>query len=251
MGVSFKDPEPITWSSPVGRPYLNDTEVHLWRVDLNVPFSILDLSESCLSEAEVLQASKYVTSDFTRRYALSHIALRCILSKYLFCEPSEVIFSKGDCGKPGIVGSKLHFNLSHSFECAVIAVSGSLCGEVGVDVEFRKRPVDALSLAKRFFSGDEYCELLSFQDSCLIDVFYAMWTLKEAFIKCLGVGLSASLSDFTVTVASQADCLSSCSLAGVDAGLTGNSLLQLGFGGDYSGALSTACIPDGLCYFGF
>jgi len=251
MGVSFKDPEPILWSSPVGGPHLSDDEVHLWRVDLNVPFSISELTRSCLSEAEVLQASRYVASNFTRRYALSHVALRCILSRYLLCDPSEIVFSEGSCGKPGVTGSNLHFNLSHSCECAVIAVSGSLCGEVGVDVEFRKRSVDALSLAKRFFSGGEYCELLSFNDSCLIDAFYAMWTLKEAFIKCLGIGLSASLSDFTVTVASQADCLSSCSLVGVDAGLVGNSLLQLGFGGDYAGALSTTRIPNSLCYFSF
>jgi 4'-phosphopantetheinyl transferase len=90
-------------------------------------------------------------------------ALRQVLAVYLRERPQRIRFERGEHGKPRLAdgGPRLEFNLSHSAEVALVAVSGEL--EVGVDVE-RVRP-------KRG------------------NAFYRRWACHEAQVKCLGTGL--------------------------------------------------------------
>lgn len=89
--------------------------------------------------------------------------LRRVLAVYLGREPEQIRLEEGEHEKPRLADPEegLRFNLSHSGELALVAVSGEL--EVGVDVE-RMRP-------KR----DE--------------AFYRDWARREAHVKCLGIGL--------------------------------------------------------------
>ncbi|HEV2726651.1 MAG TPA: hypothetical protein VGV34_00060 [Solirubrobacterales bacterium] len=97
------------------------------------------------------------------RLAASATALREVLAVYLGEDPELIRLEKGEHGKPRLADSprRLEFNLSHSGELALVAVSGE--HEVGVDVE-RVRP-------KRG------------------EAFYRRWACHEAHVKCLGTGL--------------------------------------------------------------
>jgi 4'-phosphopantetheinyl transferase len=90
-------------------------------------------------------------------------ALHRVLAVYLGQQPQQIRFERGEHGKPHLADAaiRLEFNLSHSGELALVAVSGE--HEVGVDVE-RVRP-------KR---GES---------------FYRRWARHEAHVKCLGSGL--------------------------------------------------------------
>ena len=90
----------------------------------------------------------------------------------------------------------MHFNLSHSGSYAVCAVSDA---PVGVDIEVRRKNTN-LKVAKRFFSQAENDYIDSFETlESREDAFYRIWTLKEAFVKATGEGLSRPLNEFSFT----------------------------------------------------
>lgn len=110
----------------------------------------------------------------------------------------------GEHGKPYFKNiPDIHFNLSHSGTKVMCAVSSS---PVGCDVEKVQKP--NLSIAEKFFSKDEY-EFISAKETEneQADFFYRIWTLKESFIKCTGLGLSLPLKNFSVIPVNQKICL--------------------------------------------
>ncbi|MNN17677.1 4'-phosphopantetheinyl transferase sfp [compost metagenome] len=123
-----------------------------------------------------------------------------ILSRLLICDQlginnREISFTCNQNGKPMLQGSNnLHFNNSHSGQWVLSAISDD---PVGVDVE-RIRELD-LDLAKHCFSEQEYHDLNDLGDDQIkLDYFYDLWTLKESYIKAVGLGLSMPLSSFTI-----------------------------------------------------
>lgn len=100
-------------------------------------------------------------------------------------------------GKPYLASdnSNAKFNISHSGDWVVCCYSDS---EVGIDIE-KIRKINCDRIAKRFFSKQEY-EFLKNQcgESKTLKSFYTLWTLKESYIKALGVGLSIPLKSFSV-----------------------------------------------------
>ena len=105
-------------------------------------------------------------------------------------------FRYGEYGKPCFGESTLRFNLSHSEEWVVCAVANC---EVGCDVELIA-PVDP-KLAERFFSGDEYRDILSQPaPEAETEMFFRYWTLKESFMKATGLGMKLSLRSFEIVL---------------------------------------------------
>ncbi|MFJ6209512.1 4'-phosphopantetheinyl transferase family protein [Lysinibacillus sp. NPDC092081] len=66
--------------------------------------------------------------------------------------------------------------------------------EIGVDIE--KQKILDLNLAQHIFAPEEYQDLIVLSDRNQLDYFYKLWTLKEAYIKYCGVGLSLPLQSF-------------------------------------------------------
>ena len=101
----------------------------------------------------------------------------------------------GDNGKPYLANGTVFFNLSHSGERVMCAVSDM---EVGCDVQ---RIGEAnLKIADSFFSPYERGLLSSIEDeNAKIKMFYRLWTFKESYVKALGTGLKTPLKSFSVT----------------------------------------------------
>ncbi len=96
-----------------------------------------------------------------------------------FIGKTEIKFGK--YGKPCAVNGK-QFNISHSGNYVIIAVSDT---EVGCDVEMLKN-VDYERLGRIVFHENELVAIKNAEDKQ--ECFYRFWTMKEAFIKCLGEG---------------------------------------------------------------
>ena len=96
-------------------------------------------------------------------------------------------------GKPYIPDSSKHFSVSHSGTSAVIAVDDA---EVGADVEQLPAQLPQ-KVAERFFHPNELRYLNEADDP--YTAFTVIWTQKEAYIKQLGIGLSADLRGFDTT----------------------------------------------------
>lgn len=97
--------------------------------------------------------------------------------------PREVRFARGAHGKPYLVGSGLHFSLSHTKGAVCAAFSDS---EVGVDIERRDRRVSE-AVIDRVLSERERPMCSGGED------FIKAWVCKEAFLKRLGVGITRDL----------------------------------------------------------
>lgn len=104
---------------------------------------------------------------------------------------AQIRILRTPAGKPFCPAPALHFNLSHSGELVGMAVSSR---EIGLDLE-RLRPV-RLDAAKRIAAPAE----LSYIGEDPIR-FLQIWTLKEAYFKCIGTGLMGEERDVVFTVA--------------------------------------------------
>jgi 4'-phosphopantetheinyl transferase len=91
----------------------------------------------------------------------------------------------------------VHFNISHSRDRLLIAVSNS--GPVGVDIE-HLRPIDAAWLARNWFSRTERREWAGVAAASRLEAFFHGWTRKEAFLKATGFGMAMPLDSFSVSL---------------------------------------------------
>lgn len=99
-------------------------------------------------------------------------------------------------GKPMLDG--IYFNLSHSHEIVVCAISEL---PVGCDVE--KVQSGAVKVAGRFFTEHEKAYLERFSETERIGEFFRLWTMKESYIKMTGEGMRLALDRFEIVIAEE------------------------------------------------
>jgi len=174
--------------------------VHIWRLQLDAPDGKVEELRTYLSRDECARADRFMRPEHGRSFTAAHGTLRLILSKYLRCSPEEIGFGKNDFGKPSLSEkSPIEFNLSHSGDAALVAVTSDR--EIGVDIERYREGLETEKISKRFFSPREVAVLLALPESDREEAFYTCWTRKEAYIKARGEGLSIGLSGFEVAFA--------------------------------------------------
>jgi 4'-phosphopantetheinyl transferase len=130
-----------------------------------------------------------------RERAIGRALVRQTLSRYCPIRFDEWRFTLNNHGRPeiapGITQVPLRFNLAHAgglYACAV-----TLDCDIGVDVESVDAADDVERLASRFFASAEAEDIASAPALLKRELFLSYWTLKEAFVKALGGGLSIRL----------------------------------------------------------
>lgn len=197
-------------------------EVDLFWVDGSLTADEEKLLFSRLGPEQQQAAQRFKVDSARQRYIISRVVLSRILARYLGCSAEEVKYKIGKYGKPCLAqgldsgpgeGAKppLVFNMSHSGEAVVCAVAAS--GWLGIDVECEGRKLGFSDLAERFFAAEEVRQLRRLNQSPedQRQLFFRIWTLKEAFIKAIGLGLSYPLQDFALKLDSSE--ISSSSMA--------------------------------------
>lgn len=129
-----------------------------------------------------------------KRTLAGEMLARRMISTYCNVVPEEISFETGCYGKSNAKHLNVEFNISHSEEMVVCAISDK---PVGIDVEMI-RPIGTNILRKLCTDVDlEYifdngtitnnipC---NFDDQQLCR-FYEVWTAKEAYFKCVGTGI--------------------------------------------------------------
>jgi len=190
-----------------------ESEAHLWltRVASDKDPSVLSSWWDVLSEEEQERHGTFLLEDARLQYLTAWALVRTSLSRYADIEPQAWRFQRGKHGRPEIIppGSvaaygedeasaaagtppaasmpaasmptaavpRLRFNLSHSG--GLVACLVTLGVDVGVDV--------------RALTGPEQRER-----------FFAYWTLKEAYLKACGRGLSIPLRQVSFRFAQDA-----------------------------------------------
>jgi phosphopantetheinyl transferase (holo-ACP synthase) len=118
---------------------------------------------------------------------LARALLRGLLVSSLSSPASQWQFAKASCGKPLVTscgGEKSpSVSISHSGSWSACAVSYD--GDVGIDIETMRADRDCLGIAMHAFGPLEYDEVAREGGSR----FYAIWTMREAIAKAVGIGL--------------------------------------------------------------
>lgn len=131
--------------------------------------------------------------------------LQYVLAKETGIFTERLQYEYNEWGKPALVGSDIHFNLSHSGEYVVLAVSDQ---PIGIDVEHKTKNYE--SLAKRCFCPEEYADIVSVDTREEQEKrFLEYWTMKEAYIKLRGEGMRIPFRSFLIE--RQAEALSKIS----------------------------------------
>jgi len=159
-------------------------------------------SASLLSEEERERAARFRLSRSRDRYVVAHGTLRLILADYVKDRPEAIAFHHHPGGKPELAegSTVIRFNLSHSADLAAVVIASDR--EVGVDVERQVTHLEELRLAASLFSPREVSALESIPPGDRRAAFFRCWTRKEAYVKARDNGVSISLNDFAVSVAS-------------------------------------------------
>ena len=186
------------WTSPPDSLHIESRHVDVWRIFLNLQADSIKVAESTLSADEAQRAARFHFPKDRDHFIAAHGILRQILGRYLHCKPGELIFSVNQYGKPSLVDSKLEFNLSHSGDFALLAVTQNR--KVGVDVERIRQGISSHVIAQQYFSKAEVAELQSLPITQREAAFFTCWTRKEAYIKAQGIGLSLPLESFDVSL---------------------------------------------------
>lgn len=117
---------------------------------------------------------------------ISIITLNDIFEKVK--SPFDLEIYLGPHGKPYIKEQPFFYNISHSGDYVFCAVSKQ---EIGADIQ-KKISVEGRRVAERFFSKEEITAIMETNnDVGKSDLFYRLWTRKEALGKLSGDGIAS------------------------------------------------------------
>jgi 4'-phosphopantetheinyl transferase len=172
--------------------------IHLW----TAPPALLDdpaLAARCfalLDDEERARNARFRFERNRREDLLARAMIRTVLARYRPVEPEAWRFRRNDHGRPEIdPPCGLRFNLTHHPTLVACAIVDEEL-DVGVDVEPLARGGSLLALAPRVFAAAELAALRALPDAAQPERAVALWTLKEAYLKARGVGLSLPLGAF-------------------------------------------------------
>lgn len=157
------------------------------------------LSNLCLAvDPEQRQRiHRFINKEDKVRTLIGDILTRSIIAEQLKLKNEQINFGKSKFGKPYLKSFKdFHFNISHSGEFIVCAISSN---PIGIDIE-QVKCIDYKNIAEKFFTESEVKYILDSNYTDSLSRFYRIWTLKESYIKCHGMGLSIPLKSFSIEI---------------------------------------------------
>ncbi len=184
---------PVSIAPPVFEPVrqppqLGPGEVHLWLAQLDGQKIGDDRS---LSPDEWLRAERFHHEIDRRRYVASRTVLRYLLAPYAGVAPQSLLFMRSEFGKPSLPGTTLRFNLSHSENLMLLAVTHGR--EIGVDLESVRENLSFEVLSDHYFPPEDQWQLRITPEPQRRAKFFEIWTRIEAQLKARGLGLGESL----------------------------------------------------------
>jgi 4'-phosphopantetheinyl transferase len=123
---------------------------------------------------------------------VSELMLRYVINKEAFLEIQDIAFEYNNYGKPFLKNnSDIFFNFSHTKNAIALAIAPN---EIGVDIE--KMTKNNMVISSKILAEEEINILNQSQDR--IHSFFYYWTMKEAFSKYVGKGLSLDFKSIKV-----------------------------------------------------
>jgi 4'-phosphopantetheinyl transferase len=183
---------------------LEQGQVDIWLTALpDIGEALLRRYEELMSEDEHARWRRFRVAHAKLQHLVARALIRTTLSRYFAVPPRSWKFGANRYGRPHVSEPRqfrpLRFNLSHTSGLVACAVAKARA--VGIDVENIRRESSLAELAPRVFSPTELAAFLDTPPDMQREVFFSFWTLKEAYIKARGMGLSLPLDGFSFDLA--------------------------------------------------
>ncbi|GLK81525.1 4'-phosphopantetheinyl transferase family protein [Methylopila turkensis] len=151
-----------------------------------------------LTPEETGRWERFAVPSPKRQHLVARALLRLTLSRYADVAPERWRFVANEHGRPRLDGPEaalgLQFNLSHTDGLVALVVAAQ--SEIGVDVEDLGRRADMDRLAPAVFAPEEAAAFAAGPAELRRETFFALWTLKEAYVKARGRGIAMGLKTF-------------------------------------------------------
>ncbi len=172
-------------------------QLHVWTLPLDAPPETRAHLAELLTEEELARCERILTPAARTQRLVARAGLRLLLGRYLGIGPREVELVQGARGRPELDEPRgLSFNLSHTADLAVFAIARRAA--VGVDIEALDRRAPARGLIERTLNARERDRVMRAGADRRTAAFLEYWTVKEAYVKALGVGLALDLREVGV-----------------------------------------------------
>ena len=175
--------------------------IHLWWLDMTqiTEPTLLGEYRALLTDAERARELRFHFPEGRKQYMLTRTLVRTTLSRFAPVAPGDWSFTDTEYGRPEISNPHpdmrgLVFNISHTKDCIVLGVTRDRA--LGVDVESLQKSRAGLELATRVFTPREVTAMRAEHETRHPERFLELWTLKEAYIKARGMGLSLAPERF-------------------------------------------------------
>jgi len=148
-----------------------------------------------LPSAERDRFRRYRHVLLAHQFLVGRLLIRRWLESVTGTPAAEWQLVESDRGRPGIAHppSPWSFNLAHSGNLVAGVLSTAF--DAGVDLEDLDRRPLAPELSRRFCSPAEVADIESLPDGSRTRRFLTYWTLKEAYLKARGLGITVHLAD--------------------------------------------------------
>lgn len=150
-----------------------------------------------LSQEEEVRAARFHFPADRDRFVTGRALARVLLSTTDGTPAAAWRLEVDARGRPGVADrgpGTPAFSITHTR--GLVACALALRGEVGLDAECSLREHDFDALARRYFAREEVDHLERFEGAERRRAFYVVWTLKEAFLKARGEGITVPLDRF-------------------------------------------------------
>jgi len=190
--------------NPIERSAIHPLDAGFLRLWYTDPVALDDpaVEQGCallLDEDELARAGRFRFARHRHEFLATHALARTALSQAHPLPQRAWSYTCNEFGKPAPEPRcGLSFNQSNSLGLAVCLVGRLLSTpEVGVDVESFARAESILPLANRVFSPAEQAQLAALPTADRPARALSLWTLKEAYIKARGQGLSLPVENIS------------------------------------------------------
>jgi len=155
----------------------------------------LEHAMAWLAPAERERYARFHAEEDRRMFLLGRVMARLLVGRAAGAPPTGWQWREGQHGRPeiGWPATALRFNIAHSAGLVVCALA--MGREVGIDVEdLTRRAIDP-ALVRRYCAPSEVTDIEAQPADARQHRFLRYWTLKEAYLKARGVGISLPLAN--------------------------------------------------------
>ncbi|MFT9818500.1 4'-phosphopantetheinyl transferase family protein [Lysinibacillus sp. NPDC056185] len=168
-------------------------ELFAMNINNSICFSTYKQLMQFLPQKKQDKLKKFTRIEDSIRGLFAEILIRNIIIQQKLKNNFQFEFATNPYGKPYLSDvENFYFNLSHSGDWVICAINSN---HIGIDIE-KEKFID-ITLAKQFFTEKE-CDYIFSLENYQLNRFFEIWTLKESYIKAIGIGLSLPLNSFSI-----------------------------------------------------